>query len=201
MTSVARVVETVLPTDRGVFRCLGYVGAAGNEHVALTLGDPASVANGVAPLVRLHSECLTGDVLGSHRCDCGPQLDEALRLVATAGFGVVVYLRGHEGRGIGLIEKLRAYRLQDLGLDTVDANLELGHPVDARDYADAAGILVDLGVRRVRLLTNNPDKRTGVEHHGIVVDEMVPLLVPPTDTSRRYLDAKRDRLGHRLPTP
>ena len=102
---------------------------------------------------------------------------------------------------IGLIEKLRAYRLQDLGLDTVDANLELGHPVDARDYADAAGILVDLGVRRVRLLTNNPDKRTGVEHHGIVVDEMVPLLVPPTDTSRRYLDAKRDRLGHRLPTP
>lgn len=201
MTGVARVVETVLPTDHGVFRCLGYVGATGSEHVALALGDSVGGSTGVAPLVRLHSECLTGDVLGSHRCDCGPQLNEALRLVAAAGCGVVVYLRGHEGRGIGLIEKLRAYRLQDLGLDTVDANLELGHPVDARDYADAAGILVDLGVHRVRLLTNNPGKRAGVERHGIVVDEMVPLLVPPTDTSRRYLDAKRDRLGHRLPTP
>lgn len=201
MTGVERVVETVLPTDHGVFRCLGYGGATGSEHVALVAGDPADASTAVAPLVRLHSECLTGDVLGSHRCDCGPQLAEALRLVAAAGCGVVVYLRGHEGRGIGLIEKLRAYRLQDLGLDTVDANLELGHPVDARDYADAAGILVDLGVHRIRLLTNNPAKRAGVECHGIVVDEMVPLLVPPTVTSRRYLDVKRDRLGHRIPAP
>jgi 3,4-dihydroxy 2-butanone 4-phosphate synthase / GTP cyclohydrolase II len=198
MTAVDRVVETVLPTDHGVFRCLGYIAESGNEHVALVIGDPSRPSS-VPPLVRLHSECLTGDVLGSRRCDCGPQLDEALRLVAAAGNGVVVYVRGHEGRGIGLIEKLRAYRLQDLGLDTVDANLELGVPVDGRDYVDAAAVLADLGVTSVRLLTNNPAKRVGLERHGVAVHEMVPLVVPPTDASRRYLDAKRDRLGHRLP--
>ena len=196
MTMVARVVETSLPTDHGVFRCVGYRGATGSEHVALVVGPDRPVD---PVLVRLHSECLTGDVLGSHRCDCGPQLDESLRLVAAAGAGAVVYLRGHEGRGIGLLEKLRAYRLQDLGLDTVDANVELGHPVDARDYADAAGILVDLGCTRVRLLTNNPRKRDGVEQYGIEVTEMVPLVIAATEASRRYLSVKRDRLGHRLP--
>lgn len=194
---VARIVETTLPTDHGEFRCYGYRGANGSEHVALVVGEPAAVPD---PLVRLHSECLTGDVLGSHRCDCGPQLEESLRLVADAGCGVVVYLRGHEGRGIGLIEKLRAYRLQDLGLDTVDANVELGHPIDGRDYADAAGILADLGVRRVRLLTNNPRKRDGIEAHGIDVIEMLPLLVAPTSHNLGYLSAKRDRLGHHIPT-
>jgi 3,4-dihydroxy 2-butanone 4-phosphate synthase/GTP cyclohydrolase II len=194
---VTRIVETTLPTDHGVFRCYGYVGAGGSEHVALVAGEPDHADD---PLVRLHSECLTGDVLGSHRCDCGPQLDESLRLVAASGGGVVVYLRGHEGRGIGLIEKLRAYRLQDLGLDTVDANVELGHPVDGRDYADAAAVLADLGIRRVRLLTNNPRKREGIEVHGIDVTEMVPLLVAPTSHNLGYLSAKRDRLGHHIPT-
>lgn len=194
---VERVVDTILPTDHGAFRCVGFRGATGTEHVALVRGEVEP--GGPVPLVRLHSECLTGDVLGSHRCDCGPQLSESLRAVAAAGYGAVVYLRGHEGRGIGLLEKLRAYRLQDTGLDTVDANVELGHPVDARDYGDAVGILTHLGMTRVRLLTNNPRKREGLIGGDIEVVEMVPLLVPATGDSERYLAAKRERLGHHLP--
>jgi 3,4-dihydroxy 2-butanone 4-phosphate synthase/GTP cyclohydrolase II len=194
---VEHVVDTTLPTDHGTFRCVGFRGAGGNEHVALVRGDVDP--GGPVPLVRLHSECLTGDVLGSHRCDCGAQLQASLRAVAAAGHGAVVYLRGHEGRGIGLLEKLRAYRLQDMGLDTVDANIELGHPVDARNYGDAAGILALLGMTRVRLLTNNPRKRDALVGCGIEVVEMVPLLVPATGYSERYLAAKRERLGHHLP--
>ncbi len=194
MNRVERIVETVLPTDQAQFRCLGYRAASGAEHVALVLGDPAAAASS---LVRLHSECLTGDVLGSRRCDCGPQLDEAQRRIAAEGAGIVVYLRGHEGRGIGLLEKLRAYRLQDLGFDTVDANLELGHPVDARDFGDAAAILADLGVSRVRLMSNNPTKREALERHGLVVDP-VPLVIAATPHNGAYLDTKRDRLGHAL---
>ncbi len=191
---VERVVETSLPTDHPVFRCIGYRAASGAEHVALVLGEPASIAS---PLVRLHSECLTGDVLGSHRCDCGPQLDEALRRIAVEGVGTVVYLRGHEGRGIGLIEKLRAYRLQDLGFDTVDANLELGHPVDGRDFGEAAAILADLGIAGARLMSNNPAKREALERHGIVVDP-VPLVIAATPHNGVYLATKRTRLGHAL---
>lgn len=197
--SVVRVVETTLPTDHGMFRCLGFASDRGAEHLALVIGDLSS--GDPAPLVRLHSECLTGDVLGSHRCDCGPQLDAALRTIAAAGRGAVVYLRGHEGRGIGLLEKLRAYRLQDSGLDTVDANLELGHPVDTRDFSDAVDILRDLGVSAVRLLTNNPRKRDALVDRGIAVDEIVPVWIEPNEHNRRYLDTKRDRLGHVLPSP
>lgn len=192
--AVERIVETSLPIDHATFRCVGYRAGSGAEHVALVLGEPTTAE---PTLVRLHSECLTGDVLGSHRCDCGSQLDEAMRRIAAEGVGVVVYLRGHEGRGIGLLEKLRAYRLQDLGFDTVDANLELGHPADARDFGDAAAVLADLGVRWVRLLSNNPDKRDALERHGLIV-ERVPLVMAATPNNRAYLDAKRERLGHAL---
>jgi 3,4-dihydroxy 2-butanone 4-phosphate synthase/GTP cyclohydrolase II len=195
--SVVRVVETTLPNEHGTFRCLAYTTDRGAEHLALVLGN-LSVGD-PAPLVRLHSECLTGDVLGSRRCDCGPQLHTALRTIAAAGRGAVVYLRGHEGRGIGLVEKLRAYRLQDAGLDTVDANLELGHPVDTRDFTDAVGILHDLGVSSVRLLSNNPRKREALESRGIAVNEVVPVWIEPNEHNRRYLATKRDRLGHALP--
>ncbi len=193
---IERVVETTLPTEHGVFACFGYRSATGVELVALVAGDATASS---APLVRLHSECLTGDVLGSHRCDCGPQLDEAMRQIAVAGEGVVLYLRGHEGRGIGLLEKLRAYELQDGGLDTVDANVQLGHAADARDYADAAAMLGDLGIDRVRLLTNNPRKRDALLAHGVDVVATEPLLIPPTERNARYLATKRDRLGHSIP--
>ena len=196
-TLVERVAEARLPTRYGEFRAVGYrstVDAA--EHVALVRGD---LGTGTNVLVRLHSECLTGDVLGSLRCDCGPQLDAALRTVAEAGRGVVVYLRGHEGRGIGLLHKLAAYRLQDGGRDTVDANLDLGMPVDARDFTVGAQVLDDLGVTSVRLLTNNPAKRLGVEEQGLTVVEQVPLAVHPTPENIGYLRTKRDRLGHELP--
>jgi 3,4-dihydroxy 2-butanone 4-phosphate synthase/GTP cyclohydrolase II len=194
--TVERVVETSLPTEWGTFRCVGYASSDGHEHVALVRGDPGDVA---VPLVRLHSECLTGDVLGSRRCDCGLQLQESMRLVAEAGCGAVLYLRGHEGRGIGLLQKLRAYGLQDRGLDTVEANLELGHPADARDFTTGAEILADLGAVAVRLLTNNPAKRDGLVAAGIDVTELVPLVVDPTPDSLDYLATKRDRLGHVLP--
>lgn len=151
-------------------------------------------------LVRLHSECLTGDVLGSLRCDCGPQLQLALQEIARAGRGVLVYLRGHEGRGIGLALKLAAYSLQDGGHDTVDANLALGLPADARDYAGGAAILHDLGVRRVRLLTNNPAKAVALREHGITVAACEPLVVAANPENLRYLRTKRDRFGHLLPT-
>jgi 3,4-dihydroxy 2-butanone 4-phosphate synthase / GTP cyclohydrolase II len=191
---VQRVVETRLPNVHGEWRAFGYRNSVdGTEHVALVLGD---LADGERVLVRVHSECLTGDVLGSRRCDCGAQLDAAMAAVAAAGRGVVIYLRGHEGRGIGLLSKLRAYQLQDGGSDTVDANLELGLPADARDYSIGAQILADLGVRSVLLLTNNPAKVRGLSAFGIEVADRVPLPVAPTHENLRYLIAKRDRLGH-----
>lgn len=188
-----RAAETVLPTRHGEFRLTAYP-TGGQPHLALAMGDLAGEG---APLVRLHSECLTGDVLGSRRCDCGPQLDAALARIAAEGRGVLVYLR-QEGRGIGLVEKLRAYALQDQGLDTVDANLALGHAVDDRDYAVAAAILRDLGVDAVRLLTNNPSKIEALEGEGIRVAERAAHVAPRDPLTTRYLQAKRDRLGHLL---
>lgn len=167
----------------------------GIEHLAFTVGDLGSSA---AVLVRVHSECLTGDIFGSRRCDCGPQLHESMRLVAESGCGAVVYLRGHEGRGIGLGHKLRAYALQERGLDTVDANLELGLPVDDREYGVGAQILVDLGVAKMRLLTNNPAKYHGLTGFGLEIVERVPLESTPTPENRRYLQTKRERMGHLL---
>jgi 3,4-dihydroxy 2-butanone 4-phosphate synthase / GTP cyclohydrolase II len=192
---VERVAQTRLPTMHGEFIAVGYRDGAGVEHIALVAGD---LGEGRDVLVRVHSECLTGDVFGSWRCDCGAQLAAALGQVAAAGRGVVLYMRGHEGRGIGLLPKLRAYSLQDLGRDTVDANLELGLPADARDYRVAARILADLGVHAVRLLTNNPAKTVALERHGVSISNRVPLEVPPTPDNLRYLRTKRDRMGHLL---
>lgn len=191
-----RAASTRLPTAAGEFVAHGYRDAAGVEHVALVVGD---LAGEVPVLVRVHSECLTGDVLGSRRCDCGPQLEASLHAVQQAGRGAVVYLRGHEGRGIGLVAKLRAYALQDAGRDTVDANLDLGLPVDARGYEVAAAVLADLGVGSVRLLTNNPAKVEGLRRHGVRVAGTEPLLVEATADSEHYLRTKRERMGHHLP--
>ena len=197
---VERVAETRLPTAHGDFTAFGYkISIDDSEHVALVYGDPAELKSGEPVLTRVHSECLTGDVFGSKRCDCGPQLDEALQRVVEAGRGVVIYLRGHEGRGIGLLGKLQAYSLQDGGRDTVDANLDLGLPADARHYGAATQILRDLGVERVRLLTNNPAKTEGLEAYGIAVAERVPLTPHPNDHNLAYLQTKRDRMGHHLP--
>ncbi len=191
---VRRGAESWLPSEHGRFRLIAYDDAAGRPvDLALVLGDPG----GAPPLVRLHSECLTGDVLGSLRCDCGPQLDESLRRIGAAGRGILLYLR-QEGRGIGLREKIRAYALQDAGLDTVDANQALGYPADLREYRRAAEILLDLGVRRIRLLTNNPAKVSGLDRGGIEVVERVPLEIPAVPTNEAYLAAKRERLGHLL---
>lgn len=195
-TMVDRVVETVLPTRHGDFRLLGYRDTLGNEHVAMVCGEAFEENDSSAPLVRLHSECLTGDALGSRRCDCGEQLDAALALVAEAGRGAVVYLRGHEGRGIGLVEKLRAYALQDGGLDTVDANTMLGHPADARDYAAAAGILVDLGLYSIVLLSSNPAKQSALEAFGVRVLERRSLIVDERWENATYLATKRLRMHH-----
>jgi 3,4-dihydroxy 2-butanone 4-phosphate synthase/GTP cyclohydrolase II len=196
-TLVVRVAEARLPTRHGEFRAVGYRSTVDSaEHLALVRGD-VDDASGV--LVRVHSECLTGDVLGSLRCDCGPQLDAALQTVADEGRGVVVYLRGHEGRGIGLLHKVAAYGLQDGGRDTVDANLDLGLPADARDFGIGAQVLADLGVRSVRLLTNNPAKVTGMTGFGLDVVERVPLPVHLTPENTSYLRTKRDRMGHDLP--
>ena len=190
------VAVTALPTAHGEFTAYGYrIGFDGSEHIALVLGD---VAGQEAVLTRVHSECLTGDVFGSERCDCGPQLHAAMRRVVAEGRGVVLYVRGHEGRGIGLMHKLQAYQLQDQGRDTVEANLELGLPADARDYGTGAQILVDLGVRSMRLLTNNPAKRAGLEGYGLSVTGRVPLPVRPHPENVRYLRTKRDRMGHIL---
>jgi 3,4-dihydroxy 2-butanone 4-phosphate synthase/GTP cyclohydrolase II len=193
---VEKVASTRLPTRYGEFLAVGYRSLVdGTEHVALVRG---ALGEGHDVLVRVHSECLTGDVLGSLRCDCGPQLDAALRTVADVGRGVVLYMRGHEGRGIGLMHKLAAYQLQDGGRDTVDANLDLGLPADARDYGLGAQILVDLGVRTMRLLTNNPTKRAGLEGFGLEIVERVPLETHATVENLRYLQTKRDRMGHDL---
>jgi 3,4-dihydroxy 2-butanone 4-phosphate synthase / GTP cyclohydrolase II len=198
---VQRVAVTRLPTAHGDFTAYGYrITIDGSEHVALVYGDLAAAPGTPAPvLTRVHSECLTGDVFSSSRCDCGPQLEEALELIAKEGRGVVVYLRGHEGRGIGLVAKLQAYQLQDGGRDTVDANLDLGLPADARHYGAATQILRDLGVGSVRLLTNNPDKVTSLEEYGVPVTERVPLTPRPNDHNIGYLITKRDRMGHHLP--
>ena len=197
---VERKAVTRLPTRAGEFTAFGYrITVDGSEHIALVHGDPESLRDGEPVLTRVHSECLTGDVFGSHRCDCGPQLDEALERVVEEGRGVVIYLRGHEGRGIGLLAKLQAYQLQDGGRDTVDANLELGLPADARHYGTATQILRDLGVEQVRLMTNNPDKISNLEDFGITVTERVPLTPHPNDHNLAYLLTKRDRMGHVLP--
>ena len=194
---VERVAKTRLPTRHGEFTAYGYRSQVdGDEHLALVYGD----ISGPEPvLTRMHSECLTGDVFGSQRCDCGPQLDEALERVVEAGRGVVVYLRGHEGRGIGLVAKLEAYALQDAGRDTVDANLDLGLPADARHYGAASQVLRDLGVAQVRLLTNNPDKSEALHDFGIDVVDQVPLTPRPNEHNLRYLRTKRDRMGHEIP--
>jgi 3,4-dihydroxy 2-butanone 4-phosphate synthase / GTP cyclohydrolase II len=195
---VDRVADTRLPTEFGEFRAVGFRSRLdGIEHVALVYGD---IGDGEDLLVRVHSECLTGDVFGSRRCDCGPQLHASLRQVAGEGRGVVLYMRGHEGRGIGLVHKLQAYELQDAGHDTVDANLELGLPADARDYGTGAQILSELGVRSMRLLTNNPAKRAGLEGYGLSISERVPLEIAPNADNVDYLRTKRDRMGHDLPS-
>lgn len=192
---VLRAATTTLPTAYGRFTAHGYRDLrTGAEHLALVSGDPGSAG----AVVRLHSECLTGDVLGSLRCDCGPQLQTSLATVANCG-GVVLYLRGHEGRGVGLLSKLEAYVLQDGGRDTVDANLDLGLPADAREYGAAAAILADLGLRQVRLLTNNPAKVQGLAAHGVEVVDRLPLVVGATEYSAAYLETKRKRMGHDLP--
>jgi 3,4-dihydroxy 2-butanone 4-phosphate synthase/GTP cyclohydrolase II len=188
------VAESRLPTRHGDFRAIAYRDLlTGHEHVALVAGTPAARR----ALVRVHSECLTGDAFGSSRCDCGPQLDAAMNAIATQG-GAVVYLRGHEGRGIGLLAKLTAYQLQDAGLDTVTANTAQGLPVDAREYGAAAAILTDLGLDDVRLLTNNPAKVTGLADHGVTASQRVPLQVGVNPHNRDYLSTKRDLMGHQL---
>lgn len=195
-----RLVEQVsrarIPTAHGVFEGAVFRSLLdGEEHFALVLGD---VGDGEPVLTRVHSECLTGDVFGSRRCDCGPQLDFALRAIAAEGRGVLVYLRGQEGRGIGLGHKLRAYSLQEEGRDTVDANLDLGLPIDSREYGIGAQILVALGARRLRLMTNNPAKYGGLNGFGIDVVERVPVQTSPTPENIAYLRTKRERLGHLL---
>ncbi|WP_330176820.1 bifunctional 3,4-dihydroxy-2-butanone-4-phosphate synthase/GTP cyclohydrolase II [Streptomyces sp. NBC_01498] len=195
--TVRREAEVHLPTAYGEFTAYGYRSTVdGVEHVALVHGD---IGDGADILVRVHSECLTGDIFSSQRCDCGPQLQASMRRVTEAGRGVVVYLRGHEGRGIGLLSKLRAYELQERGRDTLDANLELGLPADARDYAAGARILDDLGVRSLRLMTNNPDKVDALVRHGLDVTAREPMPVQAGEHNLRYLRTKRDRMGHELP--
>ena len=193
---VERVVEARIPTEYGTFTAVGYRSLVDDrQHVALVMGE---LGDGEGVLTRVHSECLTGDVFGSLRCDCGDQLDRALERVAEEGRGVVLYIRGHEGRGIGLLHKLAAYRLQDEGFDTVDANLNLGLPVDSRDYGVGAQILYDLGVRSMRLLTNSPTKRAAIEGYGLSILEQLPLAVDPNDENLEYLQTKVTRLGHQI---
>ena len=192
---VRRVTEARIPTEFGAFRTVAYESHDGRMHVALVKGEPSGKGS---VLVRVHSECFTGDVLGSIRCDCGMQLNEAMRRIEEAGEGVIVYIRGHEGRGIGLRHKLDAYALQDGGLDTVEANVELGFSPDSRDYGVGAQILVDLGLSKMRLLTNNPTKRAGLEGYGLEIVERVPLESEPTSENIGYLRTKRAKLGHLL---
>ena len=196
---VKRVAEARIPTRWGEFTAYAYESLLdGEQHLAMVKGAVQGEEN---VLVRVYSECFIGDALGSLRCDCGPQLEDALRLIADAGLGVVVYLRGHEGRGIGLSHKLRAYNLQEQGRDTVDANLDLGLPVDGRDYGMGSQILVDLGVTTMRLLTNNPAKYGGLDGFGLQIVERVPLQSQPNPENLRYLRTKRERMGHLLELP
>lgn len=193
---VRRLADATIPTAHGEFHAHAYESLVdAKTHVALVHGD---VGDGEQILVRVHSECLTGDVFGSLRCDCGDQLDAALAHIGKEGRGIVLYIRGHEGRAIGLTHKLRAYRLQEEGLDTVEANEELGFPADPRDYGIGAQILVDLGVKTMRLLTNNPSKRAGLEGYGLSIIERVPLETSPTAENIGYLRTKREKLGHLL---
>jgi 3,4-dihydroxy 2-butanone 4-phosphate synthase/GTP cyclohydrolase II len=193
---VERVAAARIPTPYGEFIAHGFRSIIdGQEHMALVAGDLASKDS---VLVRVHSECLTGDVFGSLRCDCGPQLDTAMRTIGEEGVGVVVYLRGHEGRGIGLTHKLHAYNLQDNGMDTVDANVELGLPVDSREYGIGAQILVELGVTKMRLMTNNPAKYGGLEGYGLDIIERLPLQLASNPENVEYLRTKKEKMGHLL---
>jgi 3,4-dihydroxy 2-butanone 4-phosphate synthase/GTP cyclohydrolase II len=196
---VQRVAEAALPTKYGTFRVIVYASLVGEqEYLAIVKGD---LSNCDAPLVRVHSGCITGDAIGSLKCDCGWQLEAALQKIEQAGCGVVLYIPSHEGRGIGLVNKIRAYHLQDQGLDTVEANLALGLPADMRDYGLGAQVLTDLGIRRMRLMTNNPRKYAALDGYGLEVVERVPLEAPATEHSRQYLAAKRDKMGHMLNPP
>lgn len=193
---VTKISEATIPTEHGDFRSVVYESQLdGQQHVAFVRGNPAGKED---VMVRVHSECLTGDIFGSRRCDCGPQLHQALGRIAEEGEGVLVYLRGHEGRGIGLGHKIRAYGLQEQGLDTVDANLELGLPADGREYGIGAQILVDLGVSTMRLMTNNPAKYGGLDGYGLEISERVALETVPTPENIAYLRTKRERMGHLL---
>jgi len=193
---VEKVVEARIPTPYGEFKAIGYRSLVDDrQHIALVKGD---IGDGEGVLTRVHSECLTGDVFASLRCDCGEQLDYAIKTIAEEGRGVVLYIRGHEGRGIGLLHKLAAYRLQDEGFDTVDANVNLGLPVDSRDYGVGSQILYDLGVRSMRLLTNNPVKRAAIEGYGLSIEERIPISLPANEENRSYLRAKATRMGHEL---
>jgi 3,4-dihydroxy 2-butanone 4-phosphate synthase / GTP cyclohydrolase II len=196
---VRRAAKARLPTKFGDFACYAYESIIeGETHLAFVAGNPTEDE---AVLVRVHSECITGDIFGSLRCDCGEQLQSAMERIAAEGTGVVVYLRGHEGRGVGIVHKLHAYELQDGGLDTVDANVELGLPIDSREYGIGAQILLDLGVRKMRLMTNNPQKRGGLEGFGLEITERVSLETRPNKENVTYLNTKRTRLGHLLSDP
>ncbi len=193
---VRKVAEVKMPTTMGEFRAIGYESVIdGKCHLALVKGDVEGKDN---VLVRVHSECLTGDVFHSERCDCGDQLRRALQMVEQEGEGVVLYILGHEGRGIGLIQKLKAYELQEQGMDTIEANLELGFPVDMRDYGIGAQILSDLGLTTMRLITNNPSKRVGLEGYGLHVVERVPIVIEPQKNNIKYLRTKQEKLDHLL---
>ncbi len=190
---VHRRASTELPLDCGTFHLYVYeTDIDSSQHLALVMGD---VSGCESPLVRVHSECITGDVFGSQRCDCGAQLDESVRMIAKEGCGVLVYMR-QEGRGIGLVNKIKAYQLQDEGMDTVEANVHLGFLPDPREYGLGAQILSELGVRRMRLITNNPAKRVGLEAYGLEVTERVPLIIPPNARNERYMRTKKEKLGH-----
>lgn len=202
-TGLTQTSEPVtVPTPHGVFLMQAFGFADGSEHLALTAlpaegqSQNRSQVN-QAPLVRIHSECATGDIFGSYRCDCGPQLAQALKMMAEQG-GLLIYMRNHEGRGIGLVNKLRAYTLQDAGQDTLDANLSLGLPADARDYTQAVVMIKELGIRELRLLTNNPAKAEALAELGLTITELVPDEITPRAENARYLATKRDRMRHRL---